>query len=210
MESLLPFKGEILGIDIGQKNVISCSNGVSSQRNNHGYDLDNITDILCRKKKGSKNFQKVVEHRKNYINWSINQLQLDKVKEIRIENIKSLRKGKRSSKKLSHWIYTDIFSKLGSYSVENGVHINKVNPTYTSKRCSVCGWTRSRNRKGKRFVCDQCGNTADADINAAKNISMDLSPIYYGGKKRQRLDIKAGFWWRVEGEEPVVPSVQEI
>jgi len=58
-------------------------------------------------------------------------------------------------------------------------------------------------------MCGQCGNTMDADINAARNISMDLAPIYYRSKKRQQLDIKSGFWWKVIGEEIVVPLVQE-
>ena len=201
-------KGDILGIDIGQKTTISCSNGVCSKQNKHGYDLNKISDILVRKRKGSKAFSKVVEHRKNYINWSINRLNLSNVKEIRIENIKNMRKGKRSNRKLSHWTYTDIFEKLENYASDHDVHVKKVNPTYTSKRCSECGWTRSRNRKGKQFICGQCGNRIDADINAAKNISMDLSPIYYRGKKRRKLDIKKGFWWRAKGEEPVVSSVQ--
>jgi IS605 OrfB family transposase len=201
--------GEILGIDIGQNNVVSCSDGFSSQKNNHGYDLNNITDILCRKIKGSKNFNKTIEHRKNYINWSINQLNLDNVKEVRIENIKNLRKGKRTNRKLSHWNYSDIFSKLESYFIDHGVHVNKINPTYTSKRCSACGWTRSRNRKGKLFICGQCGNTIDSDINAARNISMNLAPIFYGSKIRQKLNVKQGFYWRANGEEPVVPPVQK-
>lgn len=201
--------GETLGIDVGLKTTISCSNGFSSKKNNHGYNLDKIVEIISRKKKKSKAFFKACQHRKNYINWSINQLNLNNIKEVRIENIKNMRKGKRANRKLSHWTYTEIFSKLESYSSEHDVHVKKINPTYTSKRCSNCGWTCSRNRKGKQFVCRQCVFRIDADTNAARNIAADLAPIFYRGKKRRKLDIKKGFWWKVEGEEPIVSLVQK-
>ena len=47
----------------------------------------------------------------------------------------------------------------------------KVNPKYTSQKCSGCGYTDKGNRKDQsRFECQQCGFSANADINAAKNI----------------------------------------
>lgn len=199
--------GSTLGIDIGVKNTISCSNGHISKKDIHNHDLDSINDKLSRKKKGSKAFKKAQDHRTNYINWSINQLNLDSVKEVRIENIKNLRKGKRTNKKLSHWTYTDIFLKIEDYCNEHGVHLVKINPTYTSKRCSVCGWTRSNNRKGKIFKCGHCGNVIDSDLNASINIATPLNPIWF--KQRQQYDIKKGFFWNVVGEEIIVPSVHE-
>jgi IS605 OrfB family transposase len=201
-------KGIVIGIDVGQKNTISCSTGFSSVKDIHGHDLDTITNKLLRKQKGSKGFKKAQEHRQNYINWSINQLNLDEVKEVRIENIKNLRKGKRTSKKLSLWTYTDIFYKIEDYCNEHGVHVVKVNPTYTSKRCSVCGWTRSNNRKGKRFKCGHCGNIIDADLNASINIATPLKPIWF--KQRQQYNIKKGFFWNIVGEDNIVPLVAQI
>ena len=44
-----------------------------------------------------------------------------------------------------------------------------VNPAYTSKTCNVCG--KIGNRKKHRFSCSHCGNAADADVNAALNIT---------------------------------------
>jgi len=200
-------KGGVLGIDIGQVTTITCSNGFSSIKDIHGHDLNSITDKLSRKQKGSKGFKKGQEHRQNYINWSIKQLNLDEVKEVRIENIKNLRKGKRSSKKLSLWTYTDIFYKIEDYCNEHGVHVVKVNPTYTSKRCSVCGWTRSSNRKGKQFKCGHCGNIIDADLNASINIATPLKPIWF--KQRQQYNIKKGFFWNIVREDNIVPLVDQ-
>jgi len=198
--------GGTLGIDIGQITTLSCSNNTVSKVNKHGHDLNSINTIMSRKKKGSKSFQKCVNHRKNYINWSINQLNLDNIKEVRIEKIKNLRRGRRTSRKLSHWTYTDIFSKLESYCNDSGVHLITVNPTYTSKRCSNCGWTRNGNRKGKEFECRNCNFTIDADLNAARNIAINLNPIWY--EKRQQYNIKDGFYWNIVGQKPIVSVVQ--
>lgn len=200
-------QGETLGIDVGIVTTLSCSNGITSQKNSHGYDLNTITDILIRRKPNSKGYRRAQHHRTNYINWSINQLNLTDYKQVNIENIQHLRKGRKASKKLSHWVYADIFTKLEAYCSEQGVLVRKVSPTYTSKRCSCCGWTCNSNRKGKQFKCVKCGYLADADLNAASNIAMNLTPIYYGSKKQQQLNSRTGFYWLVVGEESSVPHV---
>jgi len=199
--------GETIGLDIGVTNVFTMSNGVTSQKNKHGHDLASINFILSRKTKGSKAFKRTQEHRKNYINWSLNQVNLDGIKTLRVEGIKHLRFGKRSSRYLSHFTYTEIFGKIGSLAFDNGVRLEKVNPTYTSQRCSRCGWVRSTNRKGKQFRCVKCGFALDADLNASLNICADLRPI--GTKERLFHKNRKGFCWSEAGKEPIVPSAQK-
>lgn len=200
-------EGTVLGIDIGKCEVLSCSNGFQTTKNKHGHDLNSILNRMSRKKKGSKGFQKEEKHRTNYINWSINQLNLSNVGEIRIERIKNMRKGRRISRMLSHWTYTNIFGKLESICEEQGVLVQQVNPTYTSQRCSKCGWTRKSNRRGKQFKCGECGYTCDSDLNASKNIALDLKPI---GKTERLLNKnKTGFYWHLTSEEHIVPRVQK-
>ena len=203
--------GTTLGIDIGSSSVISCSNGFQSVENSHGYDLSKINKILCRKKKGSKSFQKTQQHRKNYINWSINQLNLDDVKTVKIEKIKNLRKNRKSSRFLSHWTYTEIFEKLESHCINSGVQIETIDPTYTSQRCSNCGRVRKANRKGKWFKCDSCGHSQDSDLNASLNISFTLPKI----PKEVRLMslnrkgffwLESGFYSDSSGSVPIVPN----
>ena len=199
--------GNVLGIDIGQTTVISCSDNYTSKKDNHGHDLTSITNKISRKQKGSLGFERASSHRKNYINWSINQLNLENIKQINIENIKNLRKNTRTSRKLSHWTYADIFGKLESYCEEQGVLVNRVSPTYTSQRCSECGWTRKSNRKGKLFKCGKCGFTFDADLNASRNLALEGLPAI---RKPQRLKQpnRKGFYWNVLGQELRVPVVQ--
>ncbi|WP_432029621.1 RNA-guided endonuclease InsQ/TnpB family protein [Streptomyces sp. 1222.5] len=54
-----------------------------------------------------------------------------------------------------------------------GTTVVKVNPAYTSQRCSACGFVTEGNRENQAvFRCKAagCGHTAHADVNAAINI----------------------------------------
>jgi len=167
--------GSTLGVDIGLKKTFSTSSGAQTQIDAHGHSLQTICEKLTRKKKGSKAFRRAQEHRKNYIRWSVNQLNLSGVSEVRLEDIKNLRKGKATSALLSRWNYADIFGALSLKCEELGVQVTRVQNAYTSRRCNACGWTEKRNRKGETFKCRECGHSANADINAAKNIALNLS-----------------------------------
>ncbi|WP_205650414.1 RNA-guided endonuclease InsQ/TnpB family protein [Actinoplanes solisilvae] len=53
----------------------------------------------------------------------------------------------------------------------HGATVVKVNPAYTSQRCSRCGHVDAKSRKSQAgFVCVGCGYRDNADVNAAKNI----------------------------------------
>ena len=199
--------GIILGIDIGQKTTLSCSNGQLIGKDNHNHDYSSICQKLSKKKKGSKAFIKTEKHRTNYINWSVNQLNLTGVKQVNRENIVGLRKGKNASRMMKHWNYAELFDKLDAKLSDAGVQINKVSPTYTSQRCSKCGWVRKGNRKAKWFKCDKCGFTADADLNASTNLSLPLMPI----GKQQRLSKvnRTGFYWLCSCQESIVPDTHK-
>jgi IS605 OrfB family transposase len=199
--------GITLGIDVGVRSTYSASDGQQARADIHGWDLDGIQKRFKGKVKGSKAFGKVQEHRTNHINWVINQLNLDGVKTVKMENIKNLRKGKKSSGYLSRWTYTKIFDKLEDVCANSGVLTAHISPTYTSQRCSVCGWTRKRNRKGRNFKCTTCGFTADADLNASKNISLDLPEI--SREERLKQNNRLGFYWKTLEQEPIVPAVQK-
>jgi transposase len=201
-------EGTVIGLDIGIKSVFTTSDNQKSAQDKHEWNLEKIQQRLSRKKKGSHNFEQAQSHRKNYINWSLNQLNLTEVKQLRLENIKNMRKGSKSSRWLSHWTYTILFDKLNLLCAKLGVQVCKVNPTYTSQRCSQCGWVRKSNRKGKKFKCSQCSFICDADLNASKNIVLELPPI--GRKQRLQHNNRKGFYWNVVGQERIVPGALKV
>ncbi|WEB43415.1 transposase [Streptomyces yunnanensis] len=62
---------------------------------------------------------------------------------------------------------------LTSAARYTGTRVVKVNPAYTSQRCSACGFVAENNRESQAvFRCKAagCGHTAHADVNAAITI----------------------------------------
>ena len=202
-------RGTTTGIDIGMTTLLSCSSGWASKPCRHGHDLASICRKIARKKKGSRAFREAQQHRRNYINQQTNSLPWDDLKAINIEAIRHLRRGRATSRFLGHFNYADILERLKSLSEERGVLVQEMDPAFTSQRCSECGWTRERSRKGKKFQCGNCGFAADADLNASSNLELDLSPIARTGKKRP--DNRTGFYWLLDdlGKEPMSPLCSE-
>lgn len=80
------------------------------------------------------------------------------------------------------WRYHQLQQYLEYKATENGITLKRVNPKYTSRRCSECGFIHVEfdrayrdqhrtNGKVARFLCPQCGYEADPDYNAARNIA---------------------------------------
>ena len=78
--------------------------------------------------------------------------------------------GKRMNQRLSAWDRGDIVTALEELCSLYGVELVKVNPAYTSRKCSRCGHIEKANRQGDKFKCKKCGVEEHADVNAAKNI----------------------------------------
>jgi putative transposase len=204
----------VLGIDVGQNATIATSSGHLTSKDNHGHTLGSISDRLSRKRKGSKAFRRAQSHRTNYINWSCNRINMDGVDRINIEKLHDMRRYQRTSRRLSHFTYTAILNKLERLCEDRGVLVNRISPTYTSQRCSVCGWTRRSNRNGSIFKCGKCNHTCNSDLNAAANIALDL-PDIPGQVRRKHLNV-TGFYWTssgismvgvVKGQERIVSAV---
>lgn len=189
-------EGKIVGADQGKNTCLSLSDGQITKVNNHGYDLNNILNILTRKKKGSNAFKKAQEHRKNYINWSINQLNLTNIKQVNLEKVRNIRKGKNSSRYMSHWTYTLIKEKLFRFCEEQKVSVKEQNCTYRSQRCNKCGLVREDNRQGKIYCCNICGYVGDADVNASINHEIDLPDVSH---LRHKGYNEIGFYWLETG-----------
>lgn len=205
--SLTANANKVLGIDIGLKTTLSCSDGQNINSCPHGHTYDSICTKLSKKKKGSKNFKKAVAHRSNYLRYIVNTLDLNGVCVVNREKIKNLRKFTNVSRHMKHWNYAELFDVLDKKLETQGVLVNEINPAFTSQRCSRCGWTCELNRKKKVFKCVKCGFLRDADENASLNLSFILSPL--GNGKQLFRDSKNGFYWTEVSKEPIVPNVQK-
>lgn len=191
-------EGNILGADQGIVTAVTLSDGQITTSCCHGHNLQSIQKKLSRKKKGSNGFKRVQEHRKNYINWSIKQLNLNNTQELRVEKLRNVGKGTRKSRYIQAWTYREINTAINKLCLNNGVRLVEQSNAFRSQRCNDCGFVHKTNRKAKLFECKRCGHTNDADLNAALNIRDDLSPIPVGfwRLKKNRSD---GFYWMKDG-----------
>ena len=92
---------------------------------------------------------------------------------IKLENLKGIRNTKKQAQSfkysLSSWSYFQLLNFILYKAKKFGVVVGLVAPAYTSKTCSVCGTIGIR--KGKSFMCPNCGHVDHADANAAFNIA---------------------------------------
>ena len=209
-------KGEkIIGMDQGMKTVCTLSDGQTTPKTcPHGHSYESIINKLSRKKKGSKSFRRAQKHRKNFVNYSVNQLNFKDAKEVRLEKVVNVRLGKSTSRSMSHWSNPEIRDKIKRRCEELEVPVVEQPCAYRSQRCSCCGLVRKANRKKKIYSCKGCGSEMDADLNAALNHEQDLTPVPFAFLGR-KLNLGDGFYWKqegffkVDGSELIVQSSQE-
>jgi putative transposase len=164
-------EGESIGFDCGYKTLLADSRG-----DEHGSELEACYEKISRKRQGSQAFKRALRERDNLINKTVNSIDLSKVKEVVVEDLKDVKtgsKGKRRKQfnnKLQRWSYPKVLGKLERVCEERGLTFIRVDPAYTSQTCSLCGRTDKASRKGKIFLCTACGMEMDADLNAAINI----------------------------------------
>lgn len=180
--------GEIIGIDLGIKDLIIDSNGTKYDNKKFLKEserkIKHLQRELSRKKKGSHNREKArlklaIAHEKlsNKRNNYLHQLTTKLVKENSIICIEDLNvKGMLKNHKLAKSIADCSFSmirKMLEYKCQwynrKLVVIDRWSPT--SKKCNCCGHIMKDWNLGIReWDCPNCGTHHDRDINAAKNI----------------------------------------
>lgn len=98
---------------------------------------------------------------------------------IQMEDLSGIKEDTGFPKFLRHWTYYDLQNKIEAKAKEQGIDVVKVAPKYTSQRCSNCGYIDEGNRKDQaHFLCLKCGYIANADYNAARNLSIkDIDKI---------------------------------
>ena len=192
--------GKFVGIDVGVSLVVADSNGRREEPLDLVRELSKLrikAQQLSRKKKGSNNRAKakakiakqnlrIANMRKDFLHklsrsYSENQTVI--VEDLKIKNMTSKTKGtvekpsknakaKRGLNRVITQQSWGLFFELLEYKLqEKGGQLIKVDPKYTSQECNECHHVSKENRRSQsKFVCTSCGHSANADINASKNI----------------------------------------
>jgi len=205
-------EGISIGADQGINTCVTLSDSQITHKNKHNQDLHSILNKLSKKKVGSKSFHKALDHRNNYINWSINQLNLTNIKEIKLEKISNFRYKKKTSKILNYFGETLIRQKLIDFAQDHDVLVTEQSSPFRSQRCSCCGYVNKKNRKGKMFSCKHCTFSIDADLNASLNHEQIL-PFRFNLFASLRK-IKEFYWnkngfFNLDGSEITVPDTMD-
>ena len=176
---------EFIGVDFGINNIATLSDGTQ-----YGSEqLDKVRNRYFKTRKslqskgtpGSRKCLKRLKGREkrhaSVTNHTISKRIVEKAKTeskgIAIEDLTYIRertKVRKAQRRRHHsWAFAQLRSFLEYKAKLIGIPLAIVDPHYTSKICNVCKMIG--NRKGSSFSCPDCGNIADADENAAKNIA---------------------------------------
>jgi len=173
--------GEVLGIDRGLRNIVSCSNGyeVSGKKRNRikRKRAFQRKALQAKSTRSAKRFLKRLGRREKRFSLNENHIISKEIVNLPytdfiLEKLSKMKrnKGKRFNRRISNWSYYQL-EQLLTYKAEAlGKRVCFVDARYTSQRCNCCGHIDRNNRNGEKFYCNSCGHSDMADLNAAKNI----------------------------------------
>ncbi|MGZ6416434.1 MAG: RNA-guided endonuclease InsQ/TnpB family protein [Bacteroidia bacterium] len=190
-----------LGIDLGLDNFATCvsSDGTSFILEGKGIKSFNrwwnkkkakIQSIYNKQKikKGRKQCY-LFRKRKNVINEYMNksvhyiiQHCLENMTgNIVIGELKNIKQeiniGRKNNQNFVNIPYNLFKQKLKSKCELYGIEYIETSESYTSQECSCCGVIKKSNRKYRGlYVCKDCGNVLNADVNGAINIMEKVAP----------------------------------
>ena len=182
---------EHVGIDLGVKDFVITSDGEVFE-NKHFYKsqeqkIAKLQRQLSKKQKGSNNrnktrirlakaIERLTNQKENYIHSVVNEL-LRCYDIIFMEdlNVSGMLKNHKLAKAIQEVGFYRFKSILVDKAFNNGKQVVFVDRFYpSSKTCSVCGYKKHDLKLSDReWVCPQCGEHHDRDINAAMNILLE-------------------------------------
>lgn len=210
---LLPLTGKSVGIDLGLKDLLVCSNGdvVNNPRwfRESQSNLARAQRHLSRKQKGSNRYQRQkvkvarvyesISNRRKHLLHCISTALVHEFDVIAMEDL-NIAGMKRSTlgKSVSDASWSEFVRQL-KYKCEwygkSFVQIDRYFPS--SKTCSTCGEKQEKMPLHVReWECDACGTHHDRDLNAATNILLkgysDLTGLSLSKTSAELVDNKRG------------------
>jgi putative transposase len=205
-----PGTGQVVGVDRGIAVSAALSTGdmLNSPRLSAGRQvrLKLLQRKLARAKRGSNRRARLklaiarlkvreADARKDWVEKASTDLarrfDLIRVEDLRVRNMTRSAKGTiaepghhvRAKAELNRQILVSGWGMLVRRLEQKAPgRVEKVDPAYTSQRCSACAHVASENRKSQVvFACTACGFACNADVNAAKNIAAGHAVTARGG-----------------------------
>ncbi|EKI4464059.1 transposase [Staphylococcus pseudintermedius] len=130
------------------------------------------------------NFRKLTNHR--YAKFIVDIALKNNCSIIQMEELKGISKNDTF---LKRWSYFDLQEKIETKAIAVGIEVKKVSPKFTSQRCNKCGYIDKESRKSQeKFECVNCGHKTNADLNAARNLSiLNVEKVIKAQCKTQKI-----------------------
>ena len=178
----------IVGIDLGIKDLIITSNGKKFE-NKHFYKkqenkLKKLNRKFAKTQISSKNHQKIrikiaklnekIQNQRlwyihHIVNKLLNENQVIVMEDLNVSGMMKNHKLAKSIQDVSFCELKRILEYKASWNDKRVIFIDRFYPS--SKLCSACGYKNTELQLSDReWVCSECGVIHDRDINAAKNI----------------------------------------
>jgi putative transposase len=206
-----------VGIDFGIANKLTLSNGLSIDFEvKESERLKRLQKELARKKKGSKNREKVrkklqreyerlTNRRRDIHNKILAFLRYYGVVVFQDDNVKAWHEG---------WFGSQVqhagIGMLKARLRHNLATIPVERFEATTQECHVCGWKQKLSLSDRIYHCPVCGNTINRDLNSAINIlkkGLDLSPNQVVGVGRPELTpVEMALVAKILGSNPYIKA----
>ena len=190
--------GEVIGIDLGIKDLMICSDGTVIENptflNKYEKKLKRVQRKISKKflmnKDGNKfvrtkNIEKLQKQvnsiwfrikclRNDYIHKATTSLVKTKPEMIVVEDlgVSNMVKNHYLAKSIQNAMFGEIYRQLEYKCKWNGIKFVTADKFYpSSKTCSKCGNIKEDlTLKDRTYVCPNCGNVIDRDLNASNNL----------------------------------------
>jgi putative transposase len=185
----LPESDKEIGIDVGLKTFAYLSDGTTIENPRFIRTEEKRLTKAQRKrdkaplasperKKGNKRVARVHERtknrRKNFAHQEAHKI-VRQHNLIAVESlvVRNLLKNPKLAKSIADAAWSQFFDVLLSKAEEAGRTVVRVNPAYTSQRCSCCGHIQQMPLSVRIYECPTCGLVIDRDHNGSANILAD-------------------------------------
>ncbi len=154
--------------------------GVLSQYEYYNRRISEVQKVLTKHKQSrSRKLKLLYDKRRRFLRHSLNsmvrkimeELKEKGVSEVVIGYPKEISRNHGNKLIVNFWNYSYVIKRFEEVGEEVGMRVVKVDESYTSKTCSLCGEAHESGRvKRGLFKCPRMGKVINADLNGAINI----------------------------------------
>ena len=181
--------GGVLGVDLGIVEIASDSEGnqysgaavkamrVRAREHRRQVQKKKTRSAYKRLQKNNRRASRYSHDVNHVISKALVQTAQHLKKALAIEDLTNIRDRSNGFSKsmrwqMGNWAFADLAAKITYKAAGFGIPVIRIDPRNTSRTCSECGHCDKANRKSQsKFECLSCGFCANADKNAACNIS---------------------------------------